>query len=490
MVDVTLRLHIPNYTPVTDDIYIAGDFNGWNASGGKLNVPSGATSRDVVEYKFKMMAGKSIQYKYTRGSWDTESYTSHSRVANDTEDYGNWAYSSTDTNMKLTVQNQGGNSMVIDDYVLGWVDMPMIITMPRISYGENIEYETTDEEFTLKAKVPYGVEFTINGEDINTLYPNAMDSFGNVYVEGIKLNPGLNEFNIHIEPTEETINLPWYTDDGRASQATRDVVMKINYKTDGSQEEINVTGVSLNKTSGELKVNEELQLIASILPEDATNKEVSWTSSDEKIATVDENGKVTAISEGKATIIVTTKDGGFTASSEITVLPKGEDGGTGGEPEDIKVTGVSLDKTSGELKVDEELKLVASILPEDATNKEVSWTSSDEKIATVDENGKVTAISEGKATITVTTKDGGFTANSEVTVLPKGEDGGTGEEPGGSEEKPSEVLPGGNTDEEGTNLPETGGNNPTYILIISIIVVGVGAFLFLKNKKSKKKSNN
>ena len=58
MVDVTLRLHIPSYTPATDDIYIAGDFNGWNASGGKLSVPSGATTRDVVEYKFKMMAGK------------------------------------------------------------------------------------------------------------------------------------------------------------------------------------------------------------------------------------------------------------------------------------------------------------------------------------------------------------------------------------------------------------------------------------------------
>ncbi|MGL5085365.1 MAG: alpha-amylase, partial [Clostridium sp.] len=121
MVDVTLKLHIPNYTPLADDIFIAGDINGWNASGGKLSVPSGATSRDVVEYKFKMMAGKSIQYKYTRGSWGTEAFTSHTRKEGDTEDYGNWAYSSTDTNMKLTVKNQGGNAMVIDDYVLRWV---------------------------------------------------------------------------------------------------------------------------------------------------------------------------------------------------------------------------------------------------------------------------------------------------------------------------------------------------------------------------------
>lgn len=410
MVDVTLRLHIPNYTPITDDIFIAGDFNGWNASGGKLNVPSGATSRDVVEYKFKMMAGKNIQYKYTRGSWNTEAYTSHKRLANDTEDYGNWAYSSTDTNMKLIAQNQGGNSMVIDDYVLGWVDMPMIIIMPRISYGENIEYETTDEEFTLKAKVPYGVEFTINGKDINSLYSNAMDGFGNLYVEGIKLNPGLNEFKIHIEPTEETLNLPWYTDAGRASQATKDILMKINYKTDEVTEEIKVTGVSLDKNSAQIKLNEVLQLVASILPEDATNKDVSWTSSDENIAIVDSNGMIKAISSGKVTITVTTNDGGFTDKCEIVVDEKEQGGGNEENP--------------GE-------------------------------------------------------NQGG---NS-------GENPGGNQENGGSEGKPSEVLPEVNINEEGTNLPVTGGNNPAYLLILAIIVVSVGATFYLKNKKTKEDNN-
>lgn len=338
MVDVTLRLHIPSYTPVTDDIFIAGDLNGWNASGGKLSVPSGATSRDIVEYKFKMMAGKSIQYKYTRGSWPTEAYTSHKRIANDTEDYGNWAYSSTDTNMKLTIQNQGGNSMIVDDYVLGWVDMPMIITMPRISYGDNIEYETTDDNFTLKAKVPYGVGFTINGEDINSLYENTMDEYGNVYVEGVKLNPGLNEYKIHIEPTEETINLPWYTDDGRVTQATRDMILKINYKTDSNSEDIKVTGVTLNKTSANLKIDEKLKLEASVLPENATNKGVFWTSSDEKVAIVDKDGNVKAISKGETIIIVTTKDGNFTAECKIIVNGKDTSGGneenTGETPEE------------------------------------------------------------------------------------------------------------------------------------------------------------
>ncbi len=224
MIDVTLRLHLPAYTPSEDDICIAGNFNGWNSSSTKLHIPSGATNRDVVEYSFSMMAGKSIEYKYTRGSWDTEAFTSHTRVQNDTEDYGNWAYSSTDTNMKLTIKNQGGNKMMVDDYVLRWVDMPMIMTMPRISYGEDVQFETQEDSFTLKAEVPYGVAFTINNQPI----ANAdMDEYGHVYKENIPLSPGTNVFALHIEPTQETLNQPWYTDKSRAEQATKTITLTI-----------------------------------------------------------------------------------------------------------------------------------------------------------------------------------------------------------------------------------------------------------------------
>ncbi|MGJ0844720.1 Ig-like domain-containing protein, partial [Clostridium tertium] len=158
----------------------------------------------------------------------------------------------------------------------------------------------------------------------------------------------------------------------------------------------------------ELKINESLGLKASISPADATNKDVTWTSSDEKIAKVDANGKVTAVGVGKATITVTTKDGNFKATCDITV--KNE------EVQVVKVIGVSLDKTSVELKINESLGLKASISPADATNKDVTWTSSDEKIAKVDANGKVIAVGAGKVTITVTTKDGGFKATCEVIV--------------------------------------------------------------------------
>ena len=139
--------------------------------------------------------------------------------------------------------------------------------------------------------------------------------------------------------------------------------MKINCTAEPEEEkpeDVKVTGISLDKTSEELNINEILELKASISPSDATNKEVTWTSSDDKIAKVDANGKVIAVGAGKVTITVTTKEGGFKATCDITV--KNE------EVPVVKVTGVSLDKTSLELKINESLRLKASISPADATN--------------------------------------------------------------------------------------------------------------------------
>ncbi|MDZ7543137.1 hypothetical protein GNF83_18560, partial [Clostridium perfringens] len=165
---------------------------------------------------------------------------------------------------------------------------------------------------------------------------------------------------------------------------------------------------SLDKTSEELKINESLELKATISPADATNKDVTWTTSDEKVAKVDENGKVVAVAPGKATITVTTKDGNFKAVAEIIVKDK--------EVPAVKVTGVSLDKTSAELNINENLELKATISPADATNKDVTWETSDEKVAKVDENGKITAVGAGKAMITVTTREENFKAICEITV--------------------------------------------------------------------------
>ena len=172
-----------------------------------------------------------------------------------------------------------------------------------------------------------------------------------------------------------------------------------------SDKEINVTGVQLNKTETSLLVGGNETLVATILPENATNQKVTWASSDEAVATVDANGKVTGVKAGEATITVTTEDGGKTATCKVTVSDK-----------EINVTGVTLNKASVELNVGASETLTATIAPADATNKNVTWASSDAAVATVDANGKVTGVKAGTATITVTTEDGGHTATCQVTV--------------------------------------------------------------------------
>ena len=170
---------------------------------------------------------------------------------------------------------------------------------------------------------------------------------------------------------------------------------------------IAVTGVTLNKTATSFLVGGSETLTATVAPADATNQKVTWKSDKPEIATVDANGKVTGVKAGEATITVTTEDGGKTATCKVTVSETS-----------VAVTGVTLNKTALTLNIGASETLSATVAPADATNKEVTWKSSDAAVATVDTNGKVTAVKAGEATITVTTEDGGKTATCKVTVKP------------------------------------------------------------------------
>jgi len=177
-----------------------------------------------------------------------------------------------------------------------------------------------------------------------------------------------------------------------------------------------VTGVKLNKDKLSLSVGSTAQLEAIIEPANATNKNVTWSSSDEEIATVDETGKVKGIKVGTATITVTTEDGNKTAACEVDVYRSGGGGGGGGGSTTVSVTGVTLDQATLTLTVGGSAQLTATVSPENATNKNVTWSSSNASVATVDSTGKVTAVAPGTATITVTTVDGNKTASCAVTV--------------------------------------------------------------------------
>ena len=162
-----------------------------------------------------------------------------------------------------------------------------------------------------------------------------------------------------------------------------------------------VESVTLDKSSLELNEGETATLVATVKPDNATNKTVTWSSDKTSVATVDANGKITAVSEGTATI--TAKAGDKTATCSVTV-----------KKNTVAVESVTLDKSSLELTEGETATLTATVKPDNATNKTVTWTSSSSSIATVDQNGKITAVSEGTATITA--KAGDKTATCSVTI--------------------------------------------------------------------------
>lgn len=167
-----------------------------------------------------------------------------------------------------------------------------------------------------------------------------------------------------------------------------------------------VTGVTLDKTSISIEAGQTAQLTATVQPGNADNQAVTWSSSDNNVASVDATGKITANTKGSATITVTTADGGKTATCTVTVT----------EPAaPVAVTGVTLNKNNTTIYTGRTETLTATIQPADATNKAVTWTSDNTGVATVN-NGVVTGVSVGSATITAKTADGGFTATCTVTV--------------------------------------------------------------------------
>jgi len=166
-----------------------------------------------------------------------------------------------------------------------------------------------------------------------------------------------------------------------------------------------VTGVSLNNTTLGIVEGNTAQLTAILVPANATNKNTTWSSSNEAVATVNQTGVVTAVAVGTAVVTATTEDGGFTATCTITVTSAS-----------VAVTGISLNPTSISLILEDTGVIAANVLPENATNKNVTWSSSNVAVATVNGKGEVTGVGGGSATITATTQDGGFTATAAVTV--------------------------------------------------------------------------
>ena len=166
-----------------------------------------------------------------------------------------------------------------------------------------------------------------------------------------------------------------------------------------------VDWISLETITLEMSVGESYLMKYRIYPDDATNQEVIWKSGTNSVATVSQSGLIKAVSEGTAYIMATTVDGGKSKQCKVTVNAPA-----------VSVSGVSLSVSSLNLSKGQTERLTYTISPSSASNKNVTWSSSDESVATVTSDGTVTAKAAGSATITCTTDDGSKKASCSVTV--------------------------------------------------------------------------
>ena len=248
-------------------------------------------------------------------------------------------------------------------------------------------------------------------------------------------DPGIN-MNIRIKIPDKMINNQPYTireykilrlhEDSATNQATVDIldsvfnsstneltfksdkfsIYVLTYKDTYYSPSYPVTGIKVSLDTLTLtKKDETAQLTAEVTPSYADNKRVTWQSSDEKVATVDENGKVTAVGNGTAAINATSVSGSYTATVSVTVKI----------PMEIQKLTIEAEKETL-TKIGESTELKVKIEPENADLQKLIWKSHNEKVAITDENGKVTAVGNGTAEITVTTEDGKITASIMITV--------------------------------------------------------------------------
>ena len=178
-------------------------------------------------------------------------------------------------------------------------------------------------------------------------------------------------------------------------------------ETNGGTQTVAVSGVSLSKTTLSLVEGGSETLTATVAPSNATNKAVSWKSSDAGTATVDSNGKVTAVKAGSATITVTTSDGGKTATCSVTVTAK-----------EVVVESLAIDPATLEIKEGLTAQMKVVLTPAEASEPAIKWKSTNTEAATVDDSGLVTALKEGKTRIVATVDGTQIEAICEVTVTP------------------------------------------------------------------------
>ncbi len=267
-----------------------------------------------------------------------------------------------------------------------------------IKEGEWLEY-TVDAEAGRYDITLFYFSGETGGDVVLSLYGEILDTI-NV--------PGNQGLDVRDSITVENILLP---------EGGKDKILRLEFINDPAFDidaikftrlSTPVTGISLNSCpSDTLWVGDTYQLTANVEPYYANTSGIIWKSSDETIATVDSTGMVTTISDGTVTIAVTTNEGDFTDSCQINA-----------KIEVVSVYGVAIaDCPWFILQTGDTHQLKANVAPFDATDRSVTWKSSNPEVASVDENGLVSAISQGSVKITLSTNDGGYTSTCNIGVM-------------------------------------------------------------------------
>lgn len=212
-VQVTFKVNAPSYTPQGVNITMPGSKNGWN-TGAWTMTRGGAVTNDY-EYTIEAQEGETLTYKYVKnGSWDQEGLADHTPNNPGDDDISYYGYGAAGTDLTVTVTNQGGNKMVVQDKILRWIDQPVVVSSH--TEGQTV----SSDSITLTGNAIKEGILTINGEAV----PISADMS---FSHKVNLKNGENKFIIHIEPSEENKSLIFKNDSGAISKNTKTVELTI-----------------------------------------------------------------------------------------------------------------------------------------------------------------------------------------------------------------------------------------------------------------------
>jgi uncharacterized protein YjdB len=399
-------MKIIQWKKVLNQVMLAGLFASFIAVPTSVAVDA-ATSPVISEKEFNgdnarannLVLGRKIQGNFS-GKQDTDVYALTLNTTSDIQLIFNGTGKTNEQLATFQLSNSAGNVLINAKKVSNATSQTLVKqTLPKGKYYfsfKNTQNLTQAKNYHFTASVLPAVASVTLSQKEKTLYVNETATLNATVAPNNTLNTSVATVDSKGKVTAKKAGSATITaKSNNAKSATSKITVKNR----------SVTSVSVSPTSKTIEVGATTTATASIKPTNSTIKTVSWKSSDSKIATVDSKGKITGKKAGKATITATTTDGKKTAKVTVTVQAK-----------KVAVKSVSINAPTKTITVGKTTTVKATFNPTNASNKGVTWKSSNTKVATIDANGKITGKKAGKTTITVTTKDGKKTSSVTINV--------------------------------------------------------------------------